>query len=311
MENNLAPIVLFVYNRPLHTRKVLEALSKNVYADKSKLFIYADGPKPKATEEQLLNMQKVRALIREKKWCSEVFIIERDKNMGLSGSIVAGVTDIVNEFGKIIVIEDDVITSTGFLKFMNEALTLYENEEQVMHISGYMLPVKAKLQELFFVTLASSWGWGTWSRAWKYFNDDAKKLLDDISASHRIDEFTFNNSIPFDGMLHQKASGMNESWNTCWHTSIFLRNGFCLHPGNSMVRNIGHDGTGVHCKKVWWSDIYTRQAITDNVHVSRIKLTESDEARKAVNTFFTFLYSPTLWVRIKEKLSLIMHSITA
>ena len=147
----LAPIVLFVYNRPWHTEQTLNALMQNELADQSVLYIYADGPKENATEEQLKKIEEVRHVIRTKKWCKEVHIIESEKNKGLADSIINGVTEIVNKYGKVIVLEDDIVTSKGFLKYMNEALELYKEEDKVYHISGYMFPVKGNCLKPFFI----------------------------------------------------------------------------------------------------------------------------------------------------------------
>ncbi len=133
--NNLAPIILFTYNRPWHTRQTIEALQKNLYADKSRLIILSDGPK---TEIDVPKVQKVREYIKTVKGFRSIEIIEREKNWGLANNIIDGVTRIINEYGKIIVLEDDIVTSPYFLKFMNEALEFYKDEERVMHISGYM-----------------------------------------------------------------------------------------------------------------------------------------------------------------------------
>src|SRR5438045_2537788 len=114
---DLAPIVLFVYNRPKHTRQTLEALIKNDLADKSTLFIYADGAKKNASEEQVSRIAEVRKLLREKQWCNQVHIIEAEKNKGLTNSIVEGITSIVNKYGRLIVLEDDIDVSLGFLKY--------------------------------------------------------------------------------------------------------------------------------------------------------------------------------------------------
>ena len=121
---SLAPIVLFVYNRPLFLRQTLEALSCNELADQSELFIYADGPKINADITQLERIREVRAILREKQWCKKVTIRESEKNKGLADSIVGGVTEVVNERGRVIVIEDDVVTSKYFLRFMNDSLNL-------------------------------------------------------------------------------------------------------------------------------------------------------------------------------------------
>lgn len=305
--NELAPIVLFVYNRPWHSRQVLESLSGNFLADVSKLYIYADGPKANVTEEQLYKINETRNLIREKKWCKEIEIIERSENMGLANSIITGVTEIVNKYGKVIVLEDDFVTSVGFLKYMNKALSLYEKEESVMHISGYMFPVKKKLPETFFYNATSIWGWGTWQRAWKGFSSDAKNILDEINASDRLQEFTYNNLNGFDAMLRKRIGGLNESWDVCWHSSVFLLNGFCLHPHKSLVRNIGNDNSGVHCNKGWWSEIYNKQKIVDNINVEQIEIKESEEAREAMKKFYISLARPPLWIRLKEKMKSMLN----
>src|SRR5687767_6286773 len=108
MDNSLAPIVLFVYNRPWHTLKTLEALSKNFLADQSKLYVYADGEKDDASDSSKHRIKEVRQLIREKKWCAEVEIIEHQRNLGLADSVTKGVTEILDKHGRIIVLEDDI-----------------------------------------------------------------------------------------------------------------------------------------------------------------------------------------------------------
>ena len=321
--NNLAPIVLFVYNRPWHTRKTLEALSKNILADQSTLYIYADGPKLNATEKQLNDIKELRTLIREKKWCKEVHIIEQKKNIGIGNSEIIGITEIVNNYGKIIVMEDDLVTSPGFLKYMNDALNLYENEELVFHISGYMFPVKKKLPETFFYNATSCWGWGTWVRAWKSMNANSIQLWEQLSNSERINEFTMNNLNHFDSLLYQNAileknqeanletirskSGWN--WDVCWHTSVFLKNGLCLHPKKSLVRNIGHDSTGLHCNNSWHSKKYSHQKIINAIKVEQIELKEFHYSRKAMEEYYFKLTKSPLIAKIKDKIKLIKKNI--
>ncbi|MEM3068193.1 MAG: hypothetical protein QXX91_06110 [Thermoplasmata archaeon] len=325
MQTDLAPIVLFVYNRPWHARQTLEALSKNLLADKSKLFIYADGPKENTTKEQLVKIKEVKKLISEKQWCAEVQIVEREKNLGLGNSVIAGVTEIVNKFGKIIVLEDDLITSVGFLKYMNDALNFYENEERVMHVSGYMFPVKnaEEIPETFFLNLTSCWGWGTWARAWGTADFNSMHLLDKIGNSERISEFVIDNSTGFYSLLQQNAvleqknktsieiirNDSKWNWDICWYATVFLQEGLCLHPRLSLVRNIGHDNQGVHCKSGWWSRIYNQQKITDYITVQPIELKKNVEASKAVESFYKKLAHPPLWVRAKEKFKLVFNSI--
>src|SRR5882762_4319469 len=175
MKSTLAPIVFFAYNRPDHTRQVLESLSRNKLADESLLFIFIDGPKPTATEVDKAANEEVKKIVREKKWCKEVHITETKVNKGLIKAIVGGVTEIVNQFGKVIVMEDDLLLSPGFLKYMNDALTIYEDDPKVMHITAYSRPDidTSELKEsTYFFYVTTTWGWATWKRAWDKYKLD-------------------------------------------------------------------------------------------------------------------------------------------
>ena len=201
---SLAPIVLFVYNRPQHTLKTLEALMQNELAEMSELFIFCDGPKADATKQDQVRINEVRELVKKKNWCKKVIIRESHANKGLADSIVAGVTEIVNRYGKIIVLEDDIVTSKGFLKYMNEALNLYEDEPKVMQISGFMVPSKVELDETGFFRCPASWGWGTWSLSWKRCsNTNPKDLLRGI-ACKKFAKF-LKMSIEINGVVGRSA----------------------------------------------------------------------------------------------------------
>lgn len=277
---NLSPIALFVYNRPWHTRQTLEALSRNILADKSKLYIYADGAKENATEEQIQKIKEVRKLLREKKWCGEVEIIERDRNLGLANSVITGVTEIVNKFGKIIVLEDDLVTSAGFLRYMNDALNLYENEEKVMHISGFSEPIGKTLPVNYFISFTSCWGWGTWEKSWKRLNTSSDFLLKNIE---KIGVFDFNLGVPHYEMLQETRFNPNFSWAILWHASVFINNGLCLHPHKSLVRNIGNDGSGVNCGN---NRISSNRQLAEFVEMESIPLEVSDKTKKEIIKFY-------------------------
>jgi len=278
-----APIVLFVYNRPWHTRQTLEALSKNALANQSELFVFADGPKISATEVDLENIKEVRSIVKEQNWCKTVNIIESDTNKGLANSIIEGVTKIVNEYGKIIVLEDDLITSFGFLKFMNDALNVYEYENRVMHISGYMYPVDTQLPQTYFLNTATCWGWATWARAWKYFESDANVLRDRVDRTNNIRKFNIENGYDFYEHLKANTEKRIHTWAIKWYATIFLNKGFSLHPYPSLTNNIGHDGQGVHCGE---SDLYTWKEIAQSIEVKPQALVESKKARKYFAKFF-------------------------
>jgi len=157
----LAPVALFVYNRTDHVQRTLKSLMVNELADRSDLYIFSDGPRENASEKQIQKIKEVRNLIREKKWCGKVEIIERKENLGLAVSIISGVTEVVNTYGKIIVLEDDLILSPGFLNYMNDGLSLYESDNRVFHIAGHIFETNHELPDTFFYNETSCWGWGT------------------------------------------------------------------------------------------------------------------------------------------------------
>jgi FkbM family methyltransferase len=282
MPNNLAPIVLFVYNRPWHTKQTLEALSANFLADQSELIIFADGQPPNASENDNRKILEVKEIIKEKQWCKRVTIIESESNIGLAQSIIHGVTKIVNQYGKIIVLEDDIITSNGFLKYMNDALEIYKDEESVMHLSGYMFPVRKKLPSTFFYNTASCWGWGTWERAWKYFDNDARKLYSILYQKNLVFEFNIYNSYPFISQLENNITGKISTWAIKWYASFFLKKGYALHPYPSLTNNIGHDNSGEHCS---YNNSFTWSNLGENIIVKKIPIIESKKARLAMKEY--------------------------
>lgn len=274
----LAPIVLFVYNRPWHTMQTVMALQQNVLAKESELFMYSDAS---ANEKNVVKVNEVRDYIRTIGGFKEITIIEREKNWGLAASIIDGVTDIVNKFGKIIVLEDDLVTSHSFLKFMNEALDIYKKEQKIASIHGYVYPIN-NLPETFFIKGADCWGWATWARAWKYFEPDGKKLLREIKNNQLQREADFNYSYGYVKMLKKQIQDKNSSWAIRWSISIFLKEMLTLYPSVSYVQNIGDDSSGTHCGT---SDVYRVQLNNDS-KFSKIDIAEDLNARKKFEDFF-------------------------
>jgi GR25 family glycosyltransferase involved in LPS biosynthesis len=297
----LAPIVLFAYNRPIHTQKTLEALAKNDLANQSILYVFIDK-----IEDKNQNY-KTRLIIdyvnQYQNFFQKVYIIEREKHYGLADNIVSGVTQTVTEYGKVIVLEDDIVTSEGFLTYMNEALTLYENEEKVMHISGYILPLSFSHQELkkipstFFHNQTSCWGWATWKRSWQFFSIDAQKLLTDIQRAKREREFDLDNSYPSTQQLYANAKGILRTWAVKWQASVFLKNGYCLYPKMSLLQNIGFDGTGENCHI---SSVYKHKKIAKYVKVEKNDLEENLLIRKKIIKFNLLLQKTSLSNKIRN-----------
>jgi hypothetical protein len=187
-------------------------------------------------------------------------------------------------------------------------LNLYENEKDVMHVSGFMFPVKSKLPQTCFFNFTSIWGWGTWSRAWKFMNNDLEFLWNKLNQTKRMEEFTLSYSNGLDDIFKAALQGqLNPPFDLKWHTSIFLQNGYSLHPYKSLTRNIGHDDSAIHTKKKWWSKFYAKQKIADSVEVIRIPIEENLEARMAVREFYLSLTQPPFYVKVQEKIKLILN----
>ena len=256
---NCAPIALFTYNRPRHVSQVISALQKNLLASNSDLFIFSDAPKNKFEVEAVL---AVRQYIETVNGFKSINVVKREKNCGLAHSIIDGVTSIVNKYGRIIVLEDDLIVTKNYLEFMNRALDKYENEEKIIQISGFMFPVELDSDEdSVFLPLITSWGWATWKSAWQLFDADAKgyeKVNSDIELRNR---FNLNGAYDFYSMLQDQLAGKIDSWAICWQLSTFLYGGLTLYPTQSLVMNAGFDGSGTHRYE---QGLLSRSSINEN-----------------------------------------------
>lgn len=239
-----APIILFVYNRPDHTLRTLKALENNNLASDSELFIYADAAK---NEQSKAAVEQVREIISRNWKFKTVTLILRESNCGLAANVIDGVTKIVEQYGQVIVLEDDLVTSPFALEYFNDALNLYRHQDQVMQISGYGYPVKdiETLPETFFFRVANSWGWATWDRAWSHFNSDINNLTDDFT-SEQIHQFSIEGKENFWKQVKEFKAGKINSWAIRWYASVFKNNGLVLYPRNSLTQNIGNDGSGTH-----------------------------------------------------------------
>lgn len=239
------PIAFFAYKRPDHSRQSLESLSQNEGARESTLFIFCDGPKGTGDEEAV---REVRDLVRSRPWCGTVHIIEHSTNRGCANSIISGVTSLCDQHGSVIVVEDDLVLSPFFLDYMNGALNLYRDNDRVMQISGYMFPAELHEEtDAVFLPITTSWGWGTWQRAWQHFDLQMlgyEKLKSNRELRHK---FNLNGSYPYFEMVESQIHGKIDSWAIRWYLSTFLMGGLTLHPTRSLVRNIGFDQSGTHC----------------------------------------------------------------
>jgi hypothetical protein len=276
---NFAPIALFVYNRPEHTRRTIKFLKQNLLAEESRLFIFSDASK---NESSQLLVEEVREIIRSVDGFLEVQIIERKSNLGLADSIIDGVSRLVKEYGKVIVFEDDLISSSYTLQYFNDALNRYQNEDKVMHVGAYMYALNDEsLPETFFYRAATSWGWATWDRAWMNFEPDIDQLISQFN-SEKKHQFSIEGTMNFWKQIEEFKSGKNNSWAIRWYASIFLKGGLTLNPSQSLINNIGHDGTGIHSGL---NDIYNVVINPQPIHFFPEKIKEDQQAYLSIKEF--------------------------
>lgn len=273
--------------------RTLKFLQQNELAAESRLFIFSDGAKTDADQEMV---DKVRDLIKDADGFKSIEIIRRKENMGLANSIIAGVTKLVADYGQVIVFEDDLISSPYTLTYFNESLNRYRQEEKVMHIGAYMYNLKGEnLPETFFYRAATSWGWATWDRAWKHFEPNIDKLMDQFTAADKR-AFSIDHTMNFWKQMKDFKNGRNNSWAIRWYASIFLKKGLTLNPSQSLVNNIGHDGSGIHSGI---NDIYNVVINPKRIAQFPKTIVEDQEAYTAIKSFLS-TRKGTLWQRIKR-----------
>lgn len=243
MNTPFAPIALFAYNRPLHTRMCVESLLRNPEAAGSDLRVYCDGAKG---GQDAGGVAQVRQYLRSVSGFRTVEVIEAPQNRGLAASVIAGVTETLGIYGRIIVVEDDLLVSPHFLSFMNEALTLYADEPRVGNVHGHLFRMHG-LPDTFLIRHADSWGWGTWSRAWAHFEPDGSKLLSQMRERGLLSAFDFGGTYPFTRMLERQIEGRNNSWAIRWKASLLVSGMLAVNAGRSLVGNNGFDDTGTNC----------------------------------------------------------------
>ena len=278
---NLSPILLFVYNRPAHTRRCIESLSRNLLAVESELFIYADGAKDQTVSDEV---EEVRQYIRSIQGFKKVTLIERNENWGLARNIIDGVSTQVQKYGKVIVLEDDLVVAPHFLRFMNDALETYQDEPKVGHIQACDFTQDASLPDTFLIKWTGSWGWATWERAWKHFNPNGKELLQELEARKLTYTFDFNGQYGFTRMLRRQIEGKNNSWAIRWNASLFLKDILSLNVGRSLVQNEGFDGSGTNCGG---GGLYASHLHLEPLPVHKISpVLENQNARKAFIRYY-------------------------
>ncbi len=291
------PITLFTYARPHHTRLTIEALLRNAGVSDHDLIVYSDAPR---TPEMTQAVGNVRDYLKTLTGFRSVTIHLRPYNFGLAKSIVEGVTEVLSLYDRIIVLEDDMLTSPHFLDFMRVALDRFADDDRVVSVHGYVYPIKQALPEAFFLRGADCWGWATWRRGWSLFNPDGQALLTELRVRNVIREFDFNGSYGYSKILKGQIEGTNDSWAVRWYASAFLADKLTLYPGRSLVHNIGNDGSGTHCGRYSTHD--TKLSET-KINLADIKVSPSPIGFSAFERFFwesKIRFSSKIAQRLKE-----------
>lgn len=276
-----APIALFTYNRADKTQKAVESLLMNAEAKESDLFIFSDGAK---NEKAIEGVEENRKYIHSISGFKTITIIEREKNWGLANSLIAGITDVINKYGRVIVVEDDLILSPYFLKFMNDGLEKYKDNERVGTITGFVPPIEDPLPETFFLTYFQCWGWATWKRAWDFLETDARPLLKGLRFKKK--KFDVGGGVGNYGNLYCQKVGLVDSWYLRYYASLFLKGKLSLYPGRSVVANNGLDGTGTHCGEGLKRSFMTHNSQTP-ILLSNIEITENRQIYQMFVNYFS------------------------
>jgi hypothetical protein len=276
-----APIALFAYSRPLHTRRTVEALLGNAGSAQSDLIVFSDAARSPDKQQAVA---QVRDYVSGIRGFRSLTVVERGSNYGLARSIVEGVTSVLQRHDTVIVVEDDILTAPGFLRYMNDALVRYAADDRVISVHGYMYPVRTRLPAAFFLPGADCWGWGTWRRGWSLFEPDGSKLVESLQQRELTTYFDFNGAHPYTRMLADQVAGKNDSWAVRWYASALLAGKLTLYPGRSLVQNIGNDGSGTHSAQ---SDVLDVQLNSiEPPDLGGLEVVPNAQCRKAIEEFF-------------------------
>ena len=248
MSGPLAPIALFVYRRPEHTRRCIEALAACPEFSNSRLYIFSDGPRTNADHETVEIVRQIVSGINH----SQVTVIKSPINIGLAASVIAGVTKLTREFGSVIVVEDDLIVNSRFLKFLNDALHRYVSDNIVMQVSGHtFVSNTGRFDAATFFPFTTTWGWASWRRAWSQF-DPASSGWESLFHDRELRlMFDLGGAYPYSTMLERQMFGKIDSWGIRWNWSVFKQRGLVLYPPRSLVSNVGYGSSATHTRWGW------------------------------------------------------------
>ncbi len=239
MNKKLAPIVLFTYNRPWHTKQLLDSLALNAEAKDSILYIYCDGIKDGESITSIHKIQETRRIAKAENRFQKVFVQEQINNKGLANSIIDGVTEIVNIYESVIILEDDLVLSKYFLYYMNDSLVRYKENKNVGQIGACnFFACGDNFPNAFFIPMPDCLGWATWKNRWDYFIPDSQLLLEQLKKNNLEYNFNAYGSYNMIGMLKSQIKGEVNSWAIRWQAICILNNWLILYPNPSLSNHI-------------------------------------------------------------------------
>ena len=295
MPENYAPIAYFAFNRPAHTARTLAALAANPQAGMTDLHVFVDGAR---NDAECLLVAKVLGAVHAVQGFRTVTVHASKTNQGLYSAITGGVSRVLADAGRVIVVEDDILVSPFFLAYMNEGLDRFESDSRVGSIHAYSPPV-AGLPDHFFLRGGDCWGWATWVDRWRLYREDTRQLVSELVATGQLDEYLNiygHHSLVY---LIKRAWGLNFSWASNWHASLFLAGKLTLHPGRSHVENIGNDGTGTHAAD---SGIYATDVAESYGGIGAICIRQNNDCARAMREFMDGAAYETPYKTLRRKL---------
>lgn len=294
-----APICLFTYNRLIETQSTIESLARNFLASESDLIIFSDGPKTIEANEKI---NEVRNYLHQVSGFKSVKINESDTNKGLANSIITGVSTVFEEYDRVIVLEDDLVTQPNFLDFMNQALNYYSNDKKVSSVNGYSLALRDLKDEVYFQNRSFPWGWGTWENRWDAEIFNKQKIKNQIGNNNKLlKNFTKNCGNDISKMLLDSLNNKNNSWYVRWVFFHFITNTYSVYPNHSFVENIGYSENGTHCRAI---NSYTSILRSDQKQeFNFIPFSYPEESKR-----LEFLEYFSFWSKLKVRLKLLKSS---
>lgn len=292
--NGISPVCLFTYNRLTETKQTVEALQRNFLALESDLIIFSDGSN---NENNLTKIQAVRQYIHTISGFKSVTIFESPDNKGLANSIISGVTQIIEKYGKVIVMEDDLISTPNFLEFMNRGLEFYKNDQNIQSINGYSLSIDQNEKNIYFQMRPFPWGWATWADRWNLELFDKMKIKKVIDSDRSVlKQFKKNCGHDISKMLLNSINNKNDSWYVRWTFNHFLNNKYSVFPKYCYIQNIGQNNKGTHCK-----GIGAYQSVLANEEKEIPKFDSFELPDKIIMRFFLkyFTFHHKIMIRIK------------